>query len=189
MHAAHVKNVPGRKTDQAAARWSAKLRRLGFLPARCLPPQGQRAVQAWIRYRTQRVQERGREGNRLQGVRERATMQLAAVVSDRMGGAGRARREALMAGQADPAPLADVAKRRRRSQFPLLEQALAGGVRDHPRPLLARPRAPVDFLDAPMAALTTTLETALRALRPDALPARRPRQRRAGRSRRGTEPR
>jgi transposase len=42
VHAAHVKNVPGRKTDKADARWLAKLMRFGLLQASFIPPKGQR---------------------------------------------------------------------------------------------------------------------------------------------------
>ena len=42
VNAAHVKNVPGRKTDKADARWLAKLMRFGLLQASGIPPQGQR---------------------------------------------------------------------------------------------------------------------------------------------------
>src|SRR5437773_209633 len=44
VHAAHVKNVPGRKTDKADARWLAKLMRFGLLHARFIPPKGPRDV-------------------------------------------------------------------------------------------------------------------------------------------------
>jgi transposase len=170
VNAAHVKNVPGRKTDKADARWLAKLMRFGLLQASFIPPQGQRDVRDLTRYRTKLVQERVREVKRVQGVLERANIKLASVVSDIMGVSGRAMLEALIAGQADPATMADLAKRRMRSKLPLLEQALTGVVRDHHRQLLAMQLAHVDFLDEQIAALTTTIETALRALSPDALP-------------------
>jgi transposase len=67
VHAAHVKNVPGRKTDKADARWLAKLLRHGWLQASFLPPRGQRDVRDFTRSRTKRVQERAREVNRVQG--------------------------------------------------------------------------------------------------------------------------
>jgi transposase len=38
VNAAHVKQVPGRKTDKADARWLAKLMRDGLLQASCIPP-------------------------------------------------------------------------------------------------------------------------------------------------------
>ena len=68
VHAAHVKNVPGRKTDKADARWLAKWLRHGLLHASFLPPRGQWDVRALTRYRTKLVQERAREVNRVQGV-------------------------------------------------------------------------------------------------------------------------
>jgi transposase len=170
VNAAHVKNVPGRKTDKADARWLAKLMRFGLLQASFIPPQGQRDVRDLTRYRTKLVQERVREVNRLQGVLERANIKLASVASDIMGVSGRAMLEALIAGKADPATMADLAKRRMRAKLPLLEQALTGVVRDHHRQLLAMQLAHIDFLDEQIAALNTTIATALRALGADALP-------------------
>ena len=167
VNAAHVKNVPGRKTDKADARWLAKLMRFGLLQASFIPPKGQRDVRDLTRYRTKLVQERVREVNRVQGVLERANIKLASVASDIMGVSGRAMLEALIAGKADPATMADLAKRRMRSKIPLLEQALTGVVRDHHRQLLAMQLAHIDFLDEQIEALNTTIETALRALSAD----------------------
>lgn len=42
VNAAHVKQVPGRQTDKADARWLAKRMRYGVLKASFIPPQGQR---------------------------------------------------------------------------------------------------------------------------------------------------
>jgi len=168
VNAAHVKNVPGRKTDKADARWLAKLMRFGLLQASFIPPKGQRDVRDLTRYRTKLVQERVREVNRVQGVLERANIKLASVVSDIMGVSGRAMLEALIAGKADPATMADLAKRRMRSKLPLLEQALTGVVRDHHRQLLAMQLAHIDFLDDQIDALNNTIETALSALSADA---------------------
>jgi hypothetical protein len=68
VHAPPVNNVPGRQTDKAAARGFAKRLRFGLRPARCLPPQGQRAWRDLTRDRTQLVHARGRAVNRVQGV-------------------------------------------------------------------------------------------------------------------------
>jgi transposase len=86
VNAAHVKQVPGRKTDKADARWLAKLMRYGLLQASFIPPQGQRDLRDLTRYRTKLVQERSREVNRVQGVLERANIKLASVATDIMGG-------------------------------------------------------------------------------------------------------
>jgi transposase len=100
LNAAHVKQVPGRKTDKADARWLAKLMRYGLLAASFIPPQGQRDLRDLTRYRTKLVQERSRAVNRVQGVLERANIKLASVATDIMGVSGRAILAALIAGRA-----------------------------------------------------------------------------------------
>src|SRR5215475_391330 len=141
--------------------------RFGLLQASCIPPKGQRDLRDLTRYRTKLVQERVREVNRVQGVLERANSKLAAVIADIMGVSGRARLEALIAGRGDPATMAERATRRLRSKIPVLEQALTGIVHDHHRPWLARPLAPIDFLDEQIEALNQAMEASLRALSVD----------------------
>ena len=147
VNAAHVKQVPGRKTDKADARWLAKLMRHGLLQASFIPPVEQRDLRDLTRYRTKVVQERSREVNRVQGVLERANIKLGSVATDIMGLSGRAILAALVEGRADPATMAELAHGRMRSQIPLLEQALTGLVRDHHRCMLALQLAQIDFLD------------------------------------------
>ena len=136
--------------------------RFGLRQASVIPPQGQRDVRDLTRYRTTLVQERVREVNRLQGVLERANSTLASVISAMMGVSGRAMREALIAGRADPATMAALAQRRRRSTMPVLEPALTGSVHAHPRQLLARPRAHIDVRDDQIEARTRAMVPSLK---------------------------
>jgi transposase len=168
VNAAHVKQVPGRKTDKADARWLAKLMRYGLLRASFIPPVEQRDLRDLTRYRTKLVQEHSREVNRVQGVLERANIKLAAVATDIMGVSARAILAALVEGRADPATMAELAKRRMRSKIPLLEQALTGLVRDHHRQLLAMQLAHIDFLDEQIDALSAEMTRRLAALSSDA---------------------
>jgi len=62
---------------------------------------------------------------------EDAGIKLSAVASDIMGVSGRAMLEALIAGDRDPAGLADLAKRRLRSKIEALTEALTGRFTDH----------------------------------------------------------
>ena len=139
--------------------------RFGLRQASVIPPQGQRDVRDLTRDRTTLVQERVREVKRLQGVLERANSTLASVISDIMGVSGRAMREALIAGRADPATMAALAQRRRRSTMPVLEPALTGSVHAHPRQLLARPLAHIDVRDDQIEARTRAMVPSLKALR------------------------
>ena len=154
VNAAHVEQVPGRKTDKADARWLAKLMRYGLLQASFIPPQGQREPRDLTWYRTKLVQERSREVNRVKGVLERANIMLAAVASHIMGVSGRAILAVLIEGRTAPATMAEVAKGRLWSKIPLLEQALTGLVRDHHRRMLAIQLAHIDFLDEQIEALS-----------------------------------
>jgi transposase len=174
VNAAHVKNVPGRQTDRADARWLAKLMRYGVLQASFIPPAEQRDLRDLTRYRTKVVQERRREINRVQGVLERANIQLASVASDIMGVSGRAILAALLEGRAAPATMAELARGRLRRKIPVLEQALTGLMRDHHRRLLALQVAPIDVLEEPLDTLSadiTRLLTDLSVVPPAVPPA------------------
>jgi transposase len=170
VNAAHVKNVPGRKTDRADARWLAKLMRYGLLQASFMPPVEQRDLRDLTRYRTKLVQERTREINRVPGVLERANIKLASVATDVMGVSGRAILAALIAGRTDPATMAELAKGRLRAKIPVLEQALTGLVRDHHRRLLAMQVAHIDFLDEQLDALSAAITCLLTELSADPTP-------------------
>jgi transposase len=159
VNAAHVKQVPGRKTDKNDARWLAKLMRYGLLHASFIPPRGQREWRELTRYRTTLVQERSREVNRVQGGLERANIKLAAVATDIMGVSGRAILAAVVEGRADPATMAALAKGRLRNKIPVLEQALTGLVDAHHRRLLAMQLAHIEALSAEMTRCLTDLST------------------------------
>jgi transposase len=167
VNAAHVKQVPGRKTDKADARWLAKLMRHGLLQASFIPPVAPRDLRDLTRYRTKLVQERRREVNRVQGVLERANIKLAAVATDLMGLSGRAILRALVDGRADPATMAELAHGRMRRTLPLLEQALTGLVRAHHRQWLTLQLAHLDFLDEQIDTLSVEITSHLTDLGAD----------------------
>jgi transposase len=67
-NAAHVKNVPGRKTDLADAEWLAHLLECGLLAGSFIPPAQVKAARDVIRYRAKVVQSRTSEIQRLGSV-------------------------------------------------------------------------------------------------------------------------
>jgi transposase len=60
VNAAHIKQVPGRKTDVKDAEWIADLLRHGLLRASFIPDRPQRELRELTRYRTALVAERSR---------------------------------------------------------------------------------------------------------------------------------
>lgn len=131
VNARHVKNLPGRKTDVADATWLAQLGAHGLVRGSFVPPQPVRQLRDLTRARTAVTRERGREVQRLEKLLEDAGIKLSAVASDIMGVSGRAMLDALIAGDRDPARMADLAKRRLRSKIPALTEALNGRFNDH----------------------------------------------------------
>ncbi len=151
VNARHVKNLPGRKTDVADATWLAQLGAHGLVRGSFVPPEPIRALRDLTRARTAITRERSREVQRLEKLLEDAGIKLSAVASDILGVSGRAMLEALVAGQSDPAVLADLAKRRLRAKIPALTEALTGRFSEHHAFLV---RIHLDLIDQHTAAIT-----------------------------------
>lgn len=97
-NAAHVKNVPGRKTDQSDAQWIAELGAHGLLRPSVIPPKPIRELRATTRYRTKLVATQTAIRNRTIKLLEIAGIKLSSVVSDSFGVTGRAILDALARG-------------------------------------------------------------------------------------------
>ena len=108
-NAAHMRNVPGRKTDLADCQWIAELHEYGLLRASFIPDAQVAALRQRTRYRKKLIEQRTSEGQRLAKVLEDAGIKIDSVASDMLGKSGRAMIEALIAGERDPARLAGLA--------------------------------------------------------------------------------
>ena len=154
VNAAHIKRVPGRKTDVSDSEWLADLLRHGLVRASFIPDRPQRELRDLTRTRTALVDERSAATRRLQKVLEDANLKLAGVATDVRGVSGRAILAALLSGTTDPAVLANLARGRLRRKRAELERALRGRLRDHHRLLLATHLEHIDFLDESIARLS-----------------------------------
>lgn len=157
VNAQHVKRVPGRKTDVKDAEWLADLLRHGLLTGSVVPDRAQRELQELTRYRTSLVRERAAEINRLQKTLEGANIKLGDVAANVAGVSARQMLAALVAGEDDPAVLAQLAQGRLRAKVPQLVRALTGRVGTHQRFLLAQHLAHLDFLDEQIAAVSAEI--------------------------------
>lgn len=131
VNAKAVRNVPGRKTDVSDAAWLADLGAHGLVKASFVPPAPIRELRDLTRTRTVITRERTREVQRLEKLLEDAGIKLSSVASNIVGVSGRAMLEALIAGQRDPAVIADLAKPGMRSKIPALTEALTGRFNTH----------------------------------------------------------
>ncbi len=162
VNAQHLKAVPGRKTDLKDAEWIADLLQHGLLRPSFVPPAPQREVRELTRYRMSLSEERSRLINRLQKTLEDANIKLASVASDVMGRSARDMLTALLAGEVDPAVLAELARGRMRSKRDLLSQALQGHIKPHHCFLLSEQLADIDTLDEAIERMSTEIAERLR---------------------------
>jgi transposase len=131
VNAAHLKHVPGRKTDVQDAVWIAQVLEHGLLRGSFVRPAPIRELRDLTRYRKALVQDRAREINRLHKILEDAGIKLATVATDIVGVSGRAMLRALVSGTTDPEVLAALARGKLRAKLPALRAALAGHFRSH----------------------------------------------------------
>ncbi|MCY9698124.1 IS110 family transposase [Paenibacillus alginolyticus] len=147
VNAAHMKAVPGRKTDVKDAEWIADLLRHGLLTASYIPDRNQRELRELVRYRRSLIQERAREHNRVQKVLEGANIKLASVATDIMGLSSRDMMNAMINGEEDPEKLASFARGVMKKKKEELELSLRGKMSAHQRLMLKTMLTHVDFLN------------------------------------------
>lgn len=158
VNARHVKILPGRKTDVRDAEWLAELLEHGLLRGSFVPPAAIRELRDLTRYRKRLIQARGQEAQRIGKTLEDAGIRLDSVASDILGVSGRAMLDALIAGERDPAVLAELARGRLRTRRPELREALHGRFAGHHAVILRLALEHVDQLGRSIEALDTEID-------------------------------
>jgi transposase len=157
VNAAHVKAVPGRKTDVKDAQWLARLMEVGLLRGSFIPPVDVRRLRDLTRYQTKLTEERTREKQRLHKTLEAGGIKLDSVASDTFGVSGRAMLDALVAGQRDPVELADLARGVLRNKIAELRLAMAGRFDEHHGQMIGLHLARIDHLDRMLTEVNTRI--------------------------------
>jgi transposase len=160
-NAAHVKNVPGRKTDLSDAEWLADVAAHGMVRPSFVPPPEIRELRELTRYRKTQADARAREIQRLEKALQDAGLKITSVASAVWSKSSREIIEALIAGGRDPAVLAQMAKGRMRAKIPELEEALSGHFGAHHAVLCRQIIDHIDFLDHSIGSLTEEITTRL----------------------------
>jgi len=157
-NAAHVKNVPGRKTDVRDAEWLVDLLAHGLIRASFVPDTQTQELRALLRTRKQLVREASSHIQRVQKTLEDANIKLDSVISDVMGKSGRAMIEAMIAGETNPTKLAAFADRRLKASPAQLREALRGRVTKQHRFLLRLHLQQIDALETAIAEIDQQVE-------------------------------
>lgn len=162
VNPAHIKNVPGRKTDVKDSQWIAQLTECGLLRASFVPPPEIRELRDLTRYRSELGHEWNREAQRLHKVLQDAGIKLSSVATDILGKSGRAMIEALIGGAKDPEALAELAKGALRRKLGQLRAALEGQFQARHAFLAKELLAHLDFLEQAERRVTLQIEERLR---------------------------
>lgn len=160
-NAAHIKNVPGRKTDVNDAMWIADLVACGLIRASFVPEEAIQELRSLLRARKQLTREQASHIQRIQKTLEEANIKLDSVISDILGLSGRRMIEAMIAGVKNPFKLAELADRRIKASPKALYDALHGRLTDHHRFLLRLYLGQYDALDTAVAQIDRQVDAAI----------------------------
>lgn len=159
VNAAHMKAVPGRKTDVKDAEWIADLFQHGLLKGSFIPDRPQRELRELVRYRKSLISDRTREVNRVQKVLEGANIKLKGTgASDVMGVSARAMIEAMIAGETDPDVIASHVKTNLKASPEDIKRAVDGLVGPHQRILLQAQLKHIDHLNEQIAEIDAVVK-------------------------------
>jgi transposase len=160
-NAAHVKNVPGRKSDVNDATWLADLLAHGLIRSSFVPPPAIQELRDLTRTRRQLTREIVQHVQRIQAVLEEANIKLCSVITDIMGASGRRMLKAMITGETDAEKLAALGHERLGCTRAELVEVLTGCVREHHRFLLGQHLRTIEQLEDSVAAFDARIGRAI----------------------------
>ena len=164
-NAAHIRNVPGRKSDINDATWIADLLAHGLIRSSFVPPKPIAELRDLTRTRKQLTREIVQHTQRIQRVLEEANVKLDSVISDILGVSGRRILKAMIDGEQNPQALALLGDPRLKCSPQRLSEALQGRVTSHHRFLLSQHLALIENLERTIQQFDQEIEKAIRPFR------------------------
>ena len=164
-NAAHIKAVPGRKSDTHDATWISDLLAHGLIRASFVSPQPIQELRDLSRTRKQLTREIVQHTQRIQAVLEEANVKLTSVITDIMGVSGRRILKAIVAGETAPMKLAELGGPRLAATKSELADALHGRVRPHHQFLIGQHLKTIEQLEETITAFDGRIEAALEPFR------------------------
>ena len=165
VNGAHVKNVPGRKTDTQDCQWLAQLHAQGLLQSGFVPPADIRRLRQYVRLRQDHVGSAAQHILHMQKAMDLMNLKLHDVFSQTIGVNCLRMIRAMVAGERDPAvllALCDADVLRRKTQ-PLL-RALQGTWDEEHLFSLQQALQAWDFYQGQIAACDVAIQKVLAAL-------------------------
>ena len=163
---AHIKNLPGRKSDVSDATWMADLHAHGLIRGSFVPPAEISALRELTRTRKQFVREIARHTLRIQKLLDVAGLKVSGPISQILGVSGRRIVKALIAGETDPERLADLVDPHVKASRSQLRAALQGELTPQQRRLLQMHLELVEGLEAAVGKIDGDVAKAVSPFRP-----------------------
>jgi transposase len=163
VNARHVKNVPGRpKTDRFDCRWLQKLHSYGLLAPSFRPPEHICQLRSLLRHRDNLLRMIAKHIQHMQKALDQMNLHLHHVISDVTGVTGMRILRAIVAGERDPATLAQFRDYRIKSSPETIAKALEGDYRSEHLFTLTQSLALYDFTQQQIADCDQEIERVLR---------------------------
>jgi transposase len=166
VNARHIKNVPGRKTDEKDCQWIQRLHTYGLLSASFRPGAEMCALRAYLRHRANLVDYRAAHIQHMQKALQQMNVQLTQVLSDITGETGLAIIRAIVAGERDPVKLARLRNPRCAHSQDEIAKALTGHYRPEHVFALKQVLALYDFYTAQIQECDAEIEQHYRVFKP-----------------------
>jgi len=130
VHAAHVKNVRGKKSDIIDCQWIWQLHSAGLLSASFQPNDLTESLRTYTRHRKSLIDGAARYISKMQKSMVVQNIHLSVVLTDITGKSGQAIISAILGGQRDGQQLAALADRRVKADKRTIAKALTGNWKD-----------------------------------------------------------
>lgn len=165
VNAAHVKRVPGRKSDVQDCQWLQRLHRLGLLSKSHIAPEPMRVLRQYVRHRENLLQAASGQVNLMHKALTLMNIQLHQVISRVQDGSGMRVLRAILEGERDPNRLLALCdKRIINAKAEDVLRSLVGNYREEHLFALGQAVAAYDFFMAQMAVCDAQIQAQLEAM-------------------------
>jgi transposase len=166
VNARHIKNVPGRKSDVQDCQWIQRLHSYGLLSASFRPEAEMVVLRSYLRQRAMLIEHRAAHIQHMQKALQQMNVQLTQVLSDLSGVTGLAIIRAIVAGERNPAKLAQLRHGRCQRSEADIAKALTGHYRSEHVFALKQALALYDAYTAQVAECDRQIEQQYQAIKP-----------------------
>ena len=166
VNAAHLKRVPGRKSDVQDCQWLQQCHSFGLLAGSFRPDSEMLQLRTYLRHRAELIERRSPHVLHMQKVLHQMNLQLDVVLSDIMGLTGQAILRAILAGERDPLTLARLRHPNCHSSEETIAKALTGSYRDDYLFVLKQSMMMYDFFTNMITQCDAEVERCFAAIKP-----------------------